>query len=94
MSKEGKYIEIEILIDSLHANQVAQSCLTDSNLLDCSPPGSSPWDSPGKNIGVGCHSLLQGIFGIFSTQGSKLHLLCLLHWRQVLYHQWLSLGEW
>ena len=27
-----------------------------------------PWDSPGKNTGVGCHSLLQGIF---STQGSK-----------------------
>ena len=31
------------------------------------PHGSSarflcPWDSPGKNIGVGCHSLLQGIF--------------------------------
>ena len=21
-----------------------------------------PWDSPGKNIGVGSHSLLQGIF--------------------------------
>ena len=21
-----------------------------------------PWDSPGKNIGVGCHALLQGIF--------------------------------
>ena len=21
-----------------------------------------PWDSPGENIGVGCHSLLQGIF--------------------------------
>ena len=20
------------------------------------------WDSPGKNIGVGCHALLQGIF--------------------------------
>ena len=31
--------------------------------MDCSPPGSScPWDSPGKNTGVGCHSLLQGIF--------------------------------
>ena len=28
-----------------------------------SPPGSSvPWDSPGKNTGVGCHFLLQGIF--------------------------------
>ena len=27
-----------------------------------------PWDSPGKNIGVGCHFPLQGIF---PTQGSK-----------------------
>ena len=26
------------------------------------------WDSPGKNAGVGCHSLLQGIF---LTQGSS-----------------------
>ena len=26
-----------------------------------------PWNSPGKNTGVGCHSLLQGIF---LTQGS------------------------
>ena len=25
-----------------------------------------PWDSPGKNTGVGCHFLLQGIF---PTQG-------------------------
>ena len=25
-------------------------------------PGSCPWDSPGKNTGVGCHALLQGIF--------------------------------
>ena len=34
-----------------------------------SPPGSSVHrDSPGKNIGVGCHALLQGIF---PTQGSK-----------------------
>ena len=23
-----------------------------------------PWDSPGKNTGVGCHFLLQGIFSI------------------------------
>ena len=35
-----------------------------------------PWDSPGKNTGVGCHALLQGIF---LTQGSNLHLL--LGWR-------------
>ena len=37
-----------------------------------------PWDCPGKNTRVGCHALLQGIF---STQGSNLHLLCLLHWQ-------------
>ena len=30
-----------------------------------------PWDSPGKNTGVGSHSLLQGIF---LTQGWKLGL--------------------
>ena len=35
-----------------------------------------PRDSPGKNTGEGCHALLQGIF---PTQGSNLHLLCLLH---------------
>jgi len=35
--------------------------------MDCSPPGSSVHgDSPGKNTGVGCHALLQGIF---PTQG-------------------------
>ena len=27
-----------------------------------------PWDSPGKNTGVGCHASLQGIF---PTQGLK-----------------------
>ena len=39
-----------------------------------------PWNSLGKNTGVGCHSLLQGIF---LTQGSN---LCPLHCRQFLYH--------
>ena len=32
----------------------------------------SPWDSPGKNTGLGCRALLQGIF---LTQGSNLRLL-------------------
>ena len=37
--------------------------------MDCSPPGSNAHaDSPGKNTGVGCHALLQGIF---PTQGSN-----------------------
>ena len=31
-----------------------------------------PWDFPGKNIGVGCHFLLQGIF---PSQGLNPHLL-------------------
>ena len=37
-----------------------------------------PWDAPGKDTGVGCHFLLQGIF---LTQGSNPGLLCLLHWQ-------------
>ena len=37
-----------------------------------------PWDSPGKNTGVGCHALLQGIF---LTQASNLPLLHLLRWQ-------------
>ena len=39
---------------------VAQSCPTLCDPMDCSLPGSSVHgDSPGKNIGVGCHALLQ-----------------------------------
>ena len=52
--------------------------------MDCSPPGSfGPWDSVGKNTGVGCHFLLQGIF---LTQGSYLSLLWLLYCRRIPYH--------
>ena len=63
---------------------VAQSCPALWDHMDCSLPGSSmeenPWNSPGKNAGVGCHFLLQGIF---PSQGSNLGLL---HCRQNLYH--------
>ena len=46
---------------------VTQLCLTLCDPMDCSPSGSSVHgDSPGKNTGVGCHALLQGIF---LTQG-------------------------
>ena len=37
-----------------------------------------PSDSAGKNTGVGCHALLQGIF---PTEGSNPCLLCLLNWQ-------------
>ena len=36
------------------------------------------WDFPGKNTGVGCHFLLQGIF---PTQGSNPYLWHLLNWQ-------------
>ena len=54
------------------------SRLTLCDPVGCSSPVSSvPWDSPGKNIGVGHHILFQGIF---PTQGSNLHC------SQIFYH--------
>ena len=42
---------------------IAQSCLTVCDSTYYSPPGSSVHrDSPGKNTGVSCQALLQGIF--------------------------------
>ena len=60
---------------------VAQLCLTLCDPVDCSLPGSSVhgMNSPGQNTGVGCHSLLQGIF---PAQGLNKGLL---HCRQILY---------
>ena len=51
-----------------------QSCPTLFDPIDCSLPGCSVRviDSPGKNTGVGCHALLQGLI---------LCLSCLLHWQ-------------
>ena len=59
---------------------VAQLCVTLCNHMDCSLPSSSVLgDSAGKNTGVGCHALLQGIF---LTQGSNAGLS---RCRQILY---------
>ena len=59
--------------------KLLQSCPTLCKPMDSSPPGSSVQeDSPGKDTGVGCHALLQGIF---PTQGSIQRLLCLLQWQ-------------
>ena len=63
---------MQILVDLFHfmiifdifiiESEVAQSCPTLGDPMDCSPPGSSvgPWDFPGKSTGVGCHFLFQG----------------------------------
>ena len=54
---------------------VTQSCPTLCDPINCCPPGFSVHgDSPGRNIRVGCHALLQGIF---PTQGSNTWSLAL-----------------
>ena len=59
----------------------AQLCSTLCDPMDCSPASLlCPWDFPGKNTGMGCCALFQGIF---PTQGLN---TCLLHCRQILYH--------
>ena len=63
---------------------VAQSCPTLCNPVDCRQSGSSVHgDFPGKNIGVGCHALLQGILPTQRSNPSLLHcrwiLYCLTH---------------
>ena len=71
-SKYLDYLKVKVL--------VAQLCLILCDPMDCEAQGLlCPWNSPGKNTGVGCHSLLQGIF---PSQGSSLGLR---HYRQILY---------
>ena len=45
----------------------------------------SPWDSPGKNTGVGCHVLLQGISQPRDQTQVSHASGGLLHWRWILY---------
>ena len=43
-----------------------------------------PWDSPGKNTGMGCHALLQGTFPTQESNPPSVMSTCLGRW--VLYH--------
>ena len=52
-----------ILFYAAAAAKSRQLCPTLCDPIDGSPPGSHPWDSPGKNTGVGCHFLLQCMKG-------------------------------
>ena len=65
----------------LETSCISCSVLSDS-AIPCTVTHQAPlsWDSPGKNTGVGCHALLQGVF---PTQGSNLGFP---HGRQILYH--------
>ena len=60
--------------------KVAQLCPFLCNHELCPTSLLSPWNSPGKNTGVGSLSPLQVIF---QTQGSNVGLL---HYRQILDH--------
>ena len=59
----GGFFTIELPGKPLPAAAAAkslQSCPTLCDPIDRVPPGiPHPWDSPGKNTGVGCHFLLQ-----------------------------------
>ena len=77
-SEKDKYQMISLICDIYSMIQVSESHSVVSNCLW--PHGLySPWNSPGQNIGVGSHSLLQRIF---PTQVSNPGLL---HCRQILY---------
>ena len=71
---------------------VSQLCLSFCDPMDCSLPSASVHgDSPGKNTGMGCHALLQGIF---PTRGLN---PCLAHCWWILYcpnHQWSPKQTW
>ena len=72
-----KPMRCAVLSCSVVSNSLRPCGLSPTRLL-------RPQDSPGKQTGVGCRSLLQGDLpdpGIFLTQESKLHLLRLLHWQ-------------
>ena len=71
-----KILEVKVWVTSATSNSLRPRGLQPTRLL-------CPWASPGKNTGVGCHFLLQGIF---LTQGLNPYLL---HCRWIL--QYLSL---
>ena len=77
------YLKYTVLIHVYTCNVCLLSCVRLFKTHGLQPTRLlCPWDSPGKNIRMGCHFLLQGIS---PTQGSNLHLLCLLHCRQIFF---------
>ena len=72
MKRSAHREEVKVLVTQSCSTRWLHGLLPDRLLCPC--------NSPGKSTGVGCHSLLQGIF---ATQGSNLGLL---HCREILYH--------
>ena len=67
---------------------LVQSLTTSDSLwpVDCSPDRLlCPWDSPGKNTGVGCHVLLQVISSSWPKDRAHIsYISCISRW--ILYH--------
>ena len=63
--KEDCMLTVVCAVSSVMSDSIQPNGLQPARLL-------CPWDSPGKNTGVSCHALLQGIF---QTQGLNPHLL-------------------
>ena len=59
ISSHNQFLEHET---SMCCYALRSVCLTLCNPMDCSLPGTfCPWNSPGKNTGMGCHFLFQGL---------------------------------
>ena len=74
---------------------VTQSSLTLCDPMDCGPPDFSVHgDSPGKNTGVGCHALLQGIFPTQELIPGLIHcsqiLYCMSHRGSLWILEWVA----
>ena len=65
------YSHCQIVVKEKESVLVTQSCVALCDLVDCVARFLCPWDSVGKNTGVGCHFLQ----GIFLTQGLNPRLL-------------------
>ena len=70
------------MLESMGSQRVGHDWATELNWWTIVNWLLCPWDFPGNNTGVGSHFLFKRIF---LTQGSNLHLLCLLQNMQILY---------
>ena len=60
MGKAGR--ESSSAVQLILCAKSLQLCLALCDPMNHTPRLLCPWDSPGKNSGVGCHALLQGTF--------------------------------
>ena len=73
------YISLTQILIAVSCCLVTKLCLTFQSPWIVKPTTLfCLWNFPSKNTGMGCHFLL---WEIFTTQGSQLHLLHLLHWQ-------------